>query len=142
MKQPTEFFLDPDDLAEKFAKNLSYYNSKNEDDYHTAFFRITDKFLKQAPLNYLKFGPYWWAIKQILHNQGFSGYVGEPDLLAQFYRYQDENGKTNPYTTLTAGWLFKDYYNANFFQGNRQFALWGDQDIYELFDPYWEFQFA
>ena len=63
--KPTEFFLDYEYLTDLFedAKHAFSQHSPGKD-YNKEIFVITDNFLKKEKLNYLKFGPYWWAVSR------------------------------------------------------------------------------
>ena len=47
--------------------------------------RLANKIVHAAPQNYLRFGPYWWALKAVLIAQGYA-YSGELEpLIASTY---------------------------------------------------------
>ncbi|CDG00398.1 hypothetical protein [Avibacterium paragallinarum] len=141
----TEFFLEYEYLIDLFndAKHHFLQHSPNLD-YHKEIYAITDRFIKKLPLNYLKFGPYWWSVKAIMHAKGFIGYEGETEILLRD-AYTVKNPATlqiDELATLMAAWEFKDYYNANYLQGNRDFAIWEDGSFYSLYDIEFEQQFS
>lgn len=142
--KPTEFFLDYEYLTDLFedAKHAFSQHSPGKD-YNKEIFVITDNFLKKEKLNYLKFGPYWWAVKAILAKKGFEGYNGDTEIvLRDAYTVKNLETQTmDALATLMAAWEFKDYYNANYFQGSRDFAIWEDGSPYSLYDIEFEQQF-
>lgn len=90
--------------------------------------RVIGERLLRNPMQYTEFGPYWWAIKQVLTAAGYSfGSEGDA-LVAAEYRGATDAG------TLVAGELFKDWYRATYFRGHCTWVLGDDGESYELFD--------
>lgn len=83
---------------------------------------------------YLKFGPYWWALKAILNANGY--YYGDhmDGLIAATYSVKDEKGGIDEMLTITAAFAFRDHYLDNFFIGTSQIELFGDGQFYILED--------
>lgn len=143
--KPTEFFLDYEYLTDLFkdAKHTFSQHSPNKN-YDEEIYTITDRFLKKERLNYLKFGPYWWAVKAILSAKGFAGYDGETEIILRD-AYTVKNPETqavDEHATLVAAWQFKDYYNGHYLQGSREFPIWEDGSFYSLYDIVFEQQFV
>lgn len=90
--------------------------------------RVIGERLRQHPERYVEYGPYWWAVKQVLNEGGAAlGERGDP-LVAAEYR------GASPAETLVAGEVFKDFYRATFIVGTSTFDLAGDGELYELGD--------
>ena len=144
VQKPTEFFFDYDELMAKFHQVKKQYESQHPgSNYSEDIFAITDQYAKDEKLNYLKFGPYWWAVKYLLDKQGFKNYIlaeANRDVL-NAYLCRDKAGNIDAFATLVAAWQFKDFYNSYYFQGNRDFDLWGTGETFCLVDRYWEFDF-
>jgi hypothetical protein len=83
----------------------------------------------KRPQQYLEFGPYWWAVKEVLRGADFNvGDRGDP-LVAAEYR------GASAIETLVAGEAFKDFYRQNYAAGSNRFDLTGEGEEYELQDP-------
>lgn len=90
--------------------------------------RVIAARLKRKPMQYLEFGPYWWAVKAALVAADVDlGQRGDP-LMASEYR-----GDTDV-DTLVAGELFKDLYRRTYFAGNARFSLDDESDDWVLRD--------
>lgn len=126
-------------IRDRFSDFKYQYEQKNQGrDYSEDIYWITDKYLKSDKLAYLKFGVYWWAVKRILEQKGFSGYHGDvPEAIAERYVYKLKNGTVDDMATLIAGWEHKDEYNRTYLQGNREFTL-PNGELYQLVDLEWE----
>ena len=85
--------------------------------------------LEAKPAKYREFGPYWWAVKKVLNEQGAD--FGQAFDVVVGAEYKGET----PEATLVMGEAFKDLYRATFFVGNNLFQLEeGNPVSYELFD--------
>lgn len=85
--------------------------------------------IKNMPLAYLEFGPYWWAVKRVLAKNGYNlGLENDETLLARFTL-------ANDMLTLLAGWRCADEYREYYFHGTRSFLLDVDaEEDYTLYD--------
>lgn len=143
-QKPTEFFMEYEYLVDKFKDFKAIYDEKGTNkDFNQEVFKITDTFLRQDPTHYIKFGPYWWAVKSIMQSLGFDGYnlVGADRDVLEAYSYRNDNGEVDNHATIVAAWLFKDYYNDTYIQGNRDYDLWANGDTFKLYDEEWENSF-
>lgn len=90
--------------------------------------RVIAARLKRKPMQYLEFGPYWWAVKAVLVAADVDlGQRGDP-LMASEYR-----GATDT-DTLIVGEIFKELYRATYFVGNARFSLDDESDDWVLRD--------
>lgn len=140
--QPTEFYLDYQYLKDKFEDIKHRFNQHSPNKvYEEEMFNITDRFLKRDKLNYLKFGPYWWAMKAMMFAHGFSEYQdsnADPVIREAYTVRNPDTQEMDEKATFVAAWEFKDYYNQTYLQGNREFQLWDNGEIYSLVDEEWE----
>lgn len=93
--------------------------------------------LRKNPKVYLEYGVYWWALKQLLNEQGFNFGSETDSILAARYCVFDAKGDMDKERTIVAADEFATEYRATFFVGHCQFDLSGDGDEdyrYSLFD--------
>lgn len=57
---------------------------------------------------YLRFGPYWWAVKRILNRRGDTHYGEGTSWMADEYTEMNPNGTPNEARTLVAAWEFSE----------------------------------
>lgn len=95
----------------------------------TVLMRVRDR-----PYNYIDFGPYWFAVKQILQEQGFD--LGSYSESSMVKRFRDPDDRA----TIVRGWICADERRGTYFHGSRDFQLdeYGDE-IYLLHDPDMDF---
>jgi len=85
--------------------------------------------LSRDPLRYKDYGPYWWAIKPILHRYGYA--VGEQEDNATVRQvYCGEHDEA----TLLMADLFREDYLKSQFIGTNRFMLDNEGEFWELFD--------
>lgn len=93
--------------------------------------------LKTAPERYLQYGPYWWAVKTVLANNGltFGANADSDSLLSDIYCVKKEDGTIDEALTLIAADNFKNFYHGNYFAGSSTFYLGDDStNQYTLLD--------
>lgn len=126
----TEYLFDPAEIASRAAEmraNLKA-NRNLSDALGFAVGVIWDR-LGADPLDYRAYGPYWWAVKEVLRRAGKP--VGETTdgLILGRYRLSDD------YETLVAAELFRDWYRETQFQHANQFVLDGHSgEFWTLYD--------
>jgi hypothetical protein len=78
---------------------------------------------------YLAFGPYWWSVKRILSDAGYSvGSERHEFMDGKFSQESDE-------LTMTAAWLCMEEIRREYFEGARDFTLTDDgEEVFSLFD--------
>lgn len=117
--------------AESIAATLAETRSGESPEVFAA--QVLAERLREAPGDYLQFGPYWWSVKQALRAAGHV--FGDTDVVALRAAYGD--GLT-PHQTLVAGEMFREYYRAQLMSGTATFALDGEDEAdagrYTLFD--------
>ena len=83
--------------------------------------------LHSNPKDYLSFGAYWWAVKELLRRQG-TDFGNEDDArVREAYAAKDDE------TLLVAAEAYREAYFAHYFVGNRDFTLANGQ-AYTLYD--------
>lgn len=128
MSEP-DYKMDPDYLREKRAE---YWAAVHEKPLLPIFIEQTRKVLAKDPRNYLRYGPYWWAMKRILRAGGVAvGTYDEPIWAAE---YEVKDGDTvDAELTLIAGWEFADDNMGNVGVLTREYELGGRTFV--LHDP-------
>lgn len=88
--------------------------------------------IKADRLNYLEFGPYWWAVKRVLNANGYQLGVSDDAYMAGLYGAWDET----PEITLICAWLAADEIRGSYFKGSRDITINHDVEngVYSLFD--------
>lgn len=123
-----EFDFSPDFLGQKLSELASVASDKRN------MLRVMCESvivrIKLSPSAYLRFGPYWWAVKQTLTDNGFNlGQTVNPLMANRFMQ-------SSPELTIIAGWECADHVQANYFDGTRDFTLDAEgEDVFSLFDP-------
>lgn len=74
------------------------------------FVAQTDKLVRASHGNYLRFGPYWYAVKRILRKHGHDYGKHEIKWLADEYTAKGTRGIVDQESTLLAAW---EYANGN-----------------------------
>ena len=86
--------------------------------------------LAKSPSRYLDYGPYWWASKDVLRDQGYAVGDQTDPLVAREYKGD------SPVGTLIAADEFRSQYLATQMVGANQHLLNAqDGEWYVLFDP-------
>lgn len=87
--------------------------------------------LQAKPRTYLQYGPYWWAVKAAMREQGLDlGPADDPALRLEY------GGDLPGYSRFIAGEQFRDFYNATFLAGTSTFVLDANgESPFTLFDP-------
>lgn len=144
---PTKFKYDPQYLQDRFEDHKFSFNSRNPNqDYTARLYELTAEFVRAAKHNYLRFGPYWDGVRNILFNHfkhlDFQEMHGG-SFMPMFYNVKKEgSNETDEVLTLVAAWEFKSEYDKQYFQGSVDFQLWDDPERWwNATDPYWEFLF-
>jgi hypothetical protein len=104
MDEP-DYKIDPAYLRAKLAELAAQVGGKP---LLPLFTQQTAKVLAKDRTSYLRYGPYWWAMKRILRAGGVAvGTYDEPQW-ADEYAIKGEDGTVSPELTLLAGWEFGD----------------------------------
>jgi len=89
---------------------------------------VADRIAKD-PRRYLDYGPYWWALKDVLSRAGYRYGDDMDEGLASIYSGKDDT------ETLVAADLFRDQYLGSRAIGERDYQLGDDEgERYSLFD--------
>ena len=133
--QFVNYLPDQQYLADKLADYRVEFEAKNPGQSHSDFMaKLANKKVRAAPQNYLRFGPYWWALKAALIVRGYA-YSGELEpLVASVYCGLNAQGDLDADITIVAAFEFAEMYDASQFQGVRDFELFGNGEFYVLMD--------
>ena len=87
------------------------------------------KRLEKSPLRYRDYGPYWWALKEVLKRAGHDlGPVSYPPVAATYVGNTDEE-------TIVAADKFRELYLSEYPIGTNKLTLDGESgDMWELLD--------
>lgn len=101
----TDYKIDPAYLSGKLAELQKQVGDKP---LLPVFVEQTRKILAKDPKNYLRYGPYWWALKRILRANGVGvGAYDEPNWACE-YEMKNGDGTVNAEVTALAAWEFGD----------------------------------
>lgn len=103
MSEP-DYKMDPDYLRGKLVELGAQVGGKP---LLPIFIEQTRKVLAKDPKNYLRYGPYWWAMKRILRAGGVAVGTYDEPVWADEYAVKDGDA-VSPELTLLAGWDFGD----------------------------------
>ena len=103
MSEP-DYKIDPEFLRNKLAGLAKQVGGKP---LLPIFIEQTRKVLAKAPTAYLRYGPYWWAMKRILRTGGLAVGTYDEPIWADEYAIKDGDA-VSPELTLLAGWEFAD----------------------------------
>ncbi len=122
----TAYKIDPNSLK---AQQAAYQAQVGADTpLLPLFIKQTAKVLLNTPKAYLRFGPYWWAVKRILSAAGYGvGSYFEPIWDKEYSQETDE-------LTLLAAWAFGDDAMGRFGVQTREYDL-TDDTTFVLYDP-------
>lgn len=90
------------------AKMAEYATQLGDKPVLPVFVEQTRKVLAADRMNYLRYGPYWWAVKRVLRDEGLD--IGERDDEAWAHEYSElaADGQIDRTRTLLAAWEFGD----------------------------------
>lgn len=130
----TEFKFKPETIkAETEAMKKSMLDRNVKGTIVSRFAEIVEKNFHGNPKNYREYGPYWWAVKEILIREGVArGNAVNPEIAKEYRGDNDEE-------TIIAALKFQRLHRAQFFAFTNNFALDLDagEDWY-LYDPDYE----
>lgn len=126
----SDYKIDPDYLRDKLA---DLQGQVGEKPLLPLFIEQTRKVLAKSEANYLRYGPYWWAIKRILRAGGVNVGVYDEPIWADEYSMLNGDGTVNPEVTLLAAWEFADDNIGNSGVLTNEYEL-GDR-AFLLYDP-------
>lgn len=126
----TNFKIDPATLADTMqAWRAGFAATKRPGTFEDNAARVIAERLRKHPEYHVEFGPYWWALKQVLIESGQDlGTAGNPMVAAQF------KGASRAETLVLAE-MFKDFYRSSYVVGTSSFDLDGDGQMEEMADP-------
>lgn len=126
----TEHKIDLDYLIDKMADLQVQVGGR---ELLPIFIEQTRKVLGKSPAAYLRYGPYWWAMKRILRAGGVSVGVYDEPVWADDFAMMNGDGTVNAELTLLAGWEFADLQNGTYGVLTSEYPI-GDR-TFVLHDP-------
>jgi hypothetical protein len=126
----TEFRYDSDGIKTLVAENAATVRSERGLSDYTGFaISVFRKRLKQnGPIRYLDYGPYWWAVKDVLNRAGEDLGSDDDAELREAYR-----GETDAETLAMAD-LYREQYLKTQFLGSRQVVLTDTGELWTIMD--------
>lgn len=120
MSEP-DYKMDPGYLRDKLADLGAQVGGKP---LLPIFVEQTRKVLAKDAKAYLRYGPYWWAMKRILRAGGVAVGTYDEPIWAAEYEVRDGD-EVSPELTLLAGWEFADDNMGNFGTLTNEYELGG-----------------
>lgn len=119
-----QYLFDPDFLAEETAKKKRSYekNKRSDMDFESFACYAIAQNIKNKPVRYRAYGMYWWALKQVLiengHDFGIIDFGKDNDgIMSELYR-----GSNNEETIVAADAFWREMLRTTI-QGNNQYLL-------------------
>lgn len=125
----SDYKMDPEYLH---AKRAEYWAQVHEKPLLPIFIEQTRKVLAKDAKAYLRYGPYWWAMKRILRAEGVAVGTYDEPIWADEYAVR-EGDEVSAELTLIAGWEFADDNIGNVGVLTNEYEL-GDR-TFVLYDP-------
>lgn len=123
-KYPVEFLTDE---LEKSKSALML--NKGFSDWLGFGLGVVYRRLQKDRLRYADYGPYWWAVKELLRDAGYEMGTQSDPIIMREYRHQQGA------LTLMAATVFRDNFLRTQFVGSRQHMLSKDSpEWYVLYD--------
>ena len=123
------YLFDPKDVAKKAEKSRDTFSKKQPDTDFTEFAAgVIYERLKDNIQNYRMYGPYWWALKDVLQRQGFN--VGDEmnrELKAQYAQASDAE-------TIQAADMFYLKMSGKVLKGHNRWTIQDNKPDYVLYD--------
>ncbi|MBE2895263.1 hypothetical protein [Spirabiliibacterium falconis] len=131
-----------DELVKKYTGAKEAFEQKYKDkDYDRELPVQVLAYLNSEPTAYLKYGVYFGPVLEALKSFQLLPDTtpnNQPQEMIDAYTCAGAEGIDGRLLTLTAALEFKEYYDATFFSGNRNFFPYGDETEYVLEDKEWE----
>lgn len=125
----TRYLIDDDATAEELArKKTALRENRGMSDFDGFAAGVLARRMQNHPEQYVEFGPYWWALKEILRQRGHDFGTDAAPALAATYK-----GETDGATFIKAE-MFKELYRQTWAAGTRVFDLTEDGQAYTLVD--------
>jgi hypothetical protein len=127
----TDYKIDPEFLRGKLAGLQKQVGAGKP--LLPIFVEQTRKVLAKDQNNYLRYGPYWWAIKRILRAGGVAVGTYDEPMWATEYEMKGDDGSVSAEITLLAAWEFAEDNMGQFGVLTNEYEL--DGRTFVLFDP-------
>ena len=122
------YLIDNDTLYRMtYAKRKALKQNTGETDFIGFAVKVIAERLQQKPQQYIEYGVYWWALKNVLAKHGYLFGDENDQELQQTYQHEKDD------YTIVAADNFKDEYRNKWFKGTREFDL-ADDRKYHLLD--------
>lgn len=127
----TEYKYDKEQLKERLDELVSELraNKGNDVDFIKFACGVIDRRLKKDPKRYLDYGVYWWALKDVLKQNGFDYGDERNELYSREY-----DGYGSQALTIVAAEQFSEEYLANNVIYTSRFILDESGEWYTIFD--------
>lgn len=123
------YLFDPKDVAKKTEKSREAFNKRQPGVDFTEFAAnvIYDR-LKGSIQHYRVYGPYWWALKDVLQRQEFNvGDEMDSELKAQYAQASDAE-------TIQAADMFFEQMSRKVVRGHNSWTIQNGKPDYVLYD--------
>lgn len=122
------YLIDNDTLYRMtYVKRKALKQNTGETDFIGFAVKVIADRLQQKPQQYIEYGVYWWALKNVLAKHGYLFGDENDQELQQIYQHERDD------YTIVAADNFKDEYRNKWFKGTREFDL-ADDRKYHLLD--------
>lgn len=122
------YLIDNDTLYRMtYVKRKALKQNTGETDFIGFAVKVIAHRLQQKPQQYIEYGVYWWALKNVLAKHGYLFGDENDQELQQIYQHERDD------YTIVAADNFKDEYRNKWFKGTREFDL-ADDRKYHLLD--------
>ena len=114
------FKIDAADAAARLAQMTAAFTASGKPGtFEDNAVRVIGQRMVDHPEQHIEFGPYWWAVKDVLNAAGYDfGQRGSPMVAAEYVG-------ASPAETLVMAEAFKDLYRASYIVGTSSFDLGG-----------------
>lgn len=102
-----DYKIRPAYLQKKMLKNTALLRKAGKPVLET-YVTSTVNIINMSPKAYLRFGPYWFAVKRVLKDCGHDYGLYELSWMADEYAIRLSTGETDRASTLLAAWEFAD----------------------------------
>lgn len=126
----TEFLFEPETISQQVEeKRAALLENRGLSDFPGFALGVIKRRLEKDPLRYRDYGPYWWALKDLLRDSEYD--LGDDDDKEVREVYTGEE----PAETIVMADAFRTEYLGTYFVGTNQLVLDGESgETYTLFD--------
>ena len=121
-----DYKISPDYMRDRFDDEVAKLGNRPM----LATFVENTRKIVAVPGNYRRFGPYWWAVKAVLQNNGVDLGTEDCTWLREEYTVKSQKGAIDQESTLLAAWIFSE---DNTFSPETEFEI--DGRVWIINDP-------